>query len=175
MYIYHGTKNKFEDFDFSKIRENATQEGVGFYCTDNKDIAERYGHNGYVNIYKFVGKKHLSSDRVTLTKEMLKKYLLALHEEGSYLDNYGDVEWEGIDNVLKSALNGILDYSTDDVEIVSGICNAYGSFEEPLLKLYELFGFDHSIVEGTWGNQNIYLILNPSAIKFIKREKSLKK
>lgn len=170
MYIYHGTKNVFEKFGFSKIRENATQEGVGFYCTDNREIAERYGHNGYVNTYKFIGQKHLSSDEVTLTEDMLREYLLVLHEEGSYLDNYGDVDWEGISSVLNSAVNSILDYATDDVEIVSGICNAYGNFEEPLLKLYELFGFDHSIIKDTWGNQSIYLILNPSAIEFVKRE-----
>lgn len=172
MYIYHGTKNKFKEFDFSRIRENATQEGVGFYCTDNKEVAERYGHNGYVNTYKFVGTKQLSSNEVTLTENMLKKYLLALHEEGSYLDNYGDVSWEGVDRVLNNAVYNSLEYATDDIEIISGICNAYGEFEEPLVKLYELFGFDHSIVNAEWGNQKIYLILNQSAIQFIEREEN---
>lgn len=167
--IYHGSKNNFKEFSFNKIRTNATSEGVGFYCTDKKSIAERYGNNGYLLEYKFVGKKELSSKKVTLTKDKLKKYLIALHEEDSFLDNYGDVSWEGFEKVLNRAIKSLLEYSKDDVEIVSGICNAYGDFEMPLKILHKLFRYDHSLVKATWGeNQTIYLILNQSAIKFVK-------
>lgn len=170
--IYHGSKNNFKEFSFTKIRTNATSEGVGFYCTDKKSIAEGYGYGGYLLEYNFVGKKELSSTKVTLTRSMLKKYLLALHEEDNYLDNYGDISYEGLTKVLNTAINNSLEYATDDVDIISGICNAYGDFEKPLKILTKLFGFDHSIVKAAWGgNQTIYLILNQSAIQFIKSTK----
>lgn len=170
MRIYHGSKNDFREFSYDMIRTNATSEGVGFYCTDNKNIAKRYANNGYVMEYEYVGEKRLDSKEISLTENELKFFLTALDEEDEFLSNYGDVAWEGFENVLNRAIQDVLEYN-DDIDIISGICNAYGEFKRPLEILYETLGYDSAIVEASWGNQNIYLILNNKAIKFIKSEK----
>lgn len=168
MKIYHGSKNKFETFSYDKIRTNATSEGVGFYCTDNKEVAERYGSNGYVMTYEYKGRKRLNSKKVTLTEDELRKYLLALDEDDEFLSNYGDIGWDGIDKVLACALEDLLEYSKDDVELISGICNSFGGFERPLEILYDVLGYDSAIVDAKWGNQKIYLIFHNSALKLIE-------
>ena len=167
MKIYHGSKSNFKEFDLNMIRTNATTEGVGFYCTDNKSIAERYAQGGYLLEFEYCGKKTLSSEKVTLTKDEMLKYILAINVETDFLSNYGDVEYEGYSKVLRRAINSFCEYSRDDVEFVSEICNTCGDFEMPLNVLYKTLGYDSAIVKADWGNQNIYLIFTNEAIKHV--------
>lgn len=170
MRIYHGSKNEFKEFCYDMIRTYATSEGVGFYCTDNRDVAKRYANDGYIMEYEYVGKKRLDSTKVSLTRNELRTFLIALNEEDEFLSNYGEVAWEGFENVLNRAIQDVIEYD-DDIDIISGICNVYGGFKRPLEILYETLGYDSAIVEASWGNQNIYLILNNKAVRFIKSEK----
>lgn len=176
MIVYHGSKSNFKRFDYGRIRERATSEGVGFYCTNKKDIAERYAEcNGYVMHFEFQGKKAISSKKITFTKKNIAKFLKELHKKNEYLSNFGDVEYEGYDKVVDRALSSLFEYSQDDMEILSDICNSCGSFETPLKLLYKMFGYDYCIVDANWGNegkkQKIYIILNNAAIKHVKSER----
>ena len=168
MKIYHGSKNEFKEFDSNLIRSNATDEGVGFYCTDNLGVASSYGDQGYVMEYEYIGKKRLSSEKITITLKDLTEFIIKLNEEDEFLSNYGDTAWEGFEKVLKRALNSLLENNKDDVELISEICNTDGGFESPLKLLYEVLGYDSSIVNAKWGNQKIYLIFHNSAIKYIR-------
>ena len=171
MKIYHGSKNCFKKFDLERAREHGTQEGVGFYCTDNKSVAYRYGSNGYVMTYEFKGKKAISSKKQTVSRKEWAKYILALDKEDEFLSNYGDIHWEGVDSVLNTALDNLLEDGDDDVEILGGICNASGSLSSPIELFYKTLGYDHAIIDADWGNQKIYLILNNKALKLIETEK----
>lgn len=149
MIVYHGSKNKFEKFDYEYMGWNATSEGFGFYFTDSKQIAEGYA-SGFLYTVEFTGKKSLSSDKKTITKAQLRKFLTRLDETGQYLSNYGDTEYEGFNKVLSEAVNSTYN-SDDDVEMICGICNAYGNKEEVLQELYKMFGFDSIVLQAAWG------------------------
>lgn len=167
MKIYHGSKNSFKEFDYNLIRTNATTEGVGFYCTDNIAVAKQYSYEGYIMEYEYVGNKQLNSNEVSLTREELSLYMKKLNEVSEFLSCYGDVEWEGYNNVLNTALDNILEWSEDDIDIISQFCTICGDFEKPLTILYEVLGYDSAIIDAKWGDQKIYLILNNNAIKHL--------
>lgn len=168
MKVYHGSKNNFELFDYSKIRTNGTTEGVGFYCTDNFSIAKHYSFEGYIMEYEYIGKKTLDSKKVSLTRNELEKYILKLNEECEFLSNFGDIEWEGFDKVLNGAIDDIMEFSEDDIDIVSELCTICGEFELPLKVLYDTLGYDSSIIDADWGKQRIYLIFDNSALRYLK-------
>lgn len=43
LVVYHGTKAQFEEFAGEKIGQSGTSEGVGFYFTNDRNIATGYG------------------------------------------------------------------------------------------------------------------------------------
>lgn len=173
MIVYHGSKQKFDQFDYKYMGLNGTSEGFGFYFTDSKQIAEGYAYEGYLYTVDFVGKKPLSYTSKTITKEQLTRYLKRLDETGQYLANYGETEYEGFNKVLNDAVNNVYHYSDDDVEMICGICNAYGCKEEPLRELYNMFGYDSIEVQAEWGivPHKIYIATVHEAIQIINVEK----
>jgi len=180
MIVYHGSPNKFNTFDYSCIGQNGTSEGIGFYCTDNKTIAEGYAkesrnngkYEGYLYTIEFNGKKSLSSTKRTITKSMLKKYLLTLQNNGiDYLSNYNDVEYYGVNKVLIEATEAENEASSNDVDLICSICHGSGNTEICLKTLYNTFGYDSIILQAEWGinditkeNQNLYIALVNEAI-----------
>lgn len=172
MLVYHGSKELFELFDYSKIGTNGTTEGKGFYFTDNIGIATGYGQNGYLYIVEFNGTKTLNSEGKTITREQLKKYLLALHEETDYLSNWGEVGFEGLRNVLNQAVDGEYDSSDNDVDLISGIANASGNMEASLSLVYKVLGYDSIVLDADWGKgQKLYIALTNDIINIVDVKK----
>ena len=172
MKYYHGSPNKFEIFDYNKIRTNGSSEGLGFYFTDNIDIAKGYGSDGYLYCVKLKGKKPLSDNEKTITKDDLKMYIEELHMFTNFLDNYGEIEYSGYDYVLNLALDSEYNYNDTDTEIISSIYNAVGENEKTITLLYELLGYDHILSKPTWGeNQNIYIALTNDIIEILNIDK----
>ncbi|MCR8994610.1 hypothetical protein [Brevibacillus laterosporus] len=174
--VYHGSAMKFDRFDYDKIGKNATAEGFGFYFTSKKSIAENYAHKGYLYTVEFMGKKSLSSTKKTITKNQLKKFLERLNETGEYLSNYGDIKYEGFNDVLQNAVELEWENSNNDVDLICSICNAYGGKEEVLTELYNMFGYDHIQVNAEWGNSEdiencLFIATVNEAFKIINVEK----
>lgn len=168
MKVYHGSKSLFDTFEYKYIGTNGTIEGKGFYFTDSLDVATRFAEEGYLYTVEFNEKKSLSSKEVTFSKGDLKKYLLALHEKTNYLSNWGDVQFEGLENVLQEALDSTYDDSNNDVELISGIVNSSGDIETSLSLLYNLFAFDSIVVDADWGDgQRLYIALTNEIIKIV--------
>lgn len=168
MIVYHGSKELFKMFDYNKIGLNGTSEGKGFYFTDKIGIASGYGEGGYLYTVEFSGKKSLSSDERTITREELKRYLLALHEETDYLSNWGEIAREGLDKILNKAVDGEYEYSDNDVDIISSITNASGNMEVSLLLVYKILGYDSIVLDAEWGSgQKLYIALTNDIIKFV--------
>ncbi|MFF2531521.1 hypothetical protein ACFVS2_21675 [Brevibacillus sp. NPDC058079] len=167
--VYHGSRELFEVFDYSKIGTNGTMEGKGFYFTDSVGVASGYGGDGYLYTVEFHSKKPLSSEKKTITKEGLKKYLLALHEATDYLFYWGDVACEGLEKVLNKAVSGEYDHSANDVDIISGIANASGNMEASLSLVYQVLGYDSIVLDADWGNgQKLYIALTNDIIQIIE-------
>lgn len=172
MKLYHGSPSKFDQFKPDFMRTNGTAEGIGFYFTTDKDIAEGYAHEGYLYTVEINGHKALSSEEITLTYEEVEKLILALDEKDEYLSNYGDKEWEGFEKVLNEAVNSTFDFCDNDVEIISGIYNTNGEDKEVLSMVYDLLGYDHYVVETpTWGEgQKIVIALTNEIIDILEVE-----
>jgi hypothetical protein len=171
MLVFHGSKELFDVFDYNKIGLNGTMEGKGFYFTDKSSIAEGYAQGGVLYSVEFNGKKMLHSDKKTITRQHLKKYLKALDEKTGYLSNWGDKEYDGLEKVLNEAVRGEYENSDNDVDLISGIANASGDIEASLTLLYQLLGYDSIVVDAEWGNgQRIYIALTNDIIRIVDVE-----
>ena len=170
MKVYHGSPNLFSKFDYSRIRTNGTSEGVGFYFTDNKDIATGYAQNGYLYIVELNGRKALSDNEKTLTRNELKKLLIELDKRIECLSNYGDVHYDGFENVLNTALNLEYDNNDTDTDIMGSLYNSNGESEVVIHLFYELLGYDHIVSNPSWGNQKLYIALTNDIIDIIEVE-----
>lgn len=168
MIVFHGSQQLFDTFDYGKIGLNGTSEGKGFYFTDSINVANHYGINGYLYTAEFNGKKSLSSDKKTITRQQLKKYLLALDEKTEYLSNWGDKDYEGLEKVLNEAVRGEYDQSDNDVDMISAISNTSGDMKTSLSLVYELLGYDSIMLDAEWGNgQRIYIALTNEIIDIV--------
>lgn len=168
MLVYHGSKNLFEVFDYSKIGTNGTTEGKGFYFTDSMRVASGYGQDGYLYIVDFNGEKSLSSEEKTITPQQLRGYLLALHQETECLSNWGEVAYEGLERVLDEAVRGEYEQSDNDVDVISGIANASGNMELSLSLVYKVLGYDSIVLDAEWGKgQKLYIALTNDIIKIV--------
>lgn len=176
--VYHGSPERFESFDYSGVGTNGTSEGHGFYFTDSREVASHYtnGAAGYLYEVDFHGKKALAIDKITIDREKFREILKVAHEANGYLDNWGDIEYEGEDVVLNRALEG--SYYTgsgaNDVDNIGGLINAAeGSAEAVYRLLYEKYGYDHIPAKPDWGtiDQTVYVATVPEAftIREIKK------
>lgn len=178
--VYHGSHALFNKFDEKFIGMNANSEGKGFYFTNDYTIAEGYaGETGYIYEVLFKGKKSLSSETITMTRNEVKFFLKAIHEEFDYLYDWGDVDSDGIEKVLETAIEGELSGSSNDVDIIAGVCNLVGDNGGVLNVLFQTLGYDSIIVDAQWGRkefkQTLYIALISNIIEILnvsKREKS---
>ena len=176
--VYHGSPADFSTFSLEYLGTNGTNEGYGFYFTDKKGIAEGYskGDNGSGKLFEVYLdiRKPLSDTEVTMSRAQFKKLLVALNEQvdadGEKLDilsNYGDVEWDGLNNVLNYAIELEYDGNDNDVDIVHSVINSSGNMKTVFEVLRKVTGYDGIIVkEATWGgDQTIYIAFHPEQIK----------
>jgi hypothetical protein len=167
---YHGSPNKFDEFSYDFLGTQGTSEGKGFYFTNKKDIAKGYQKdNGnlfeaYIDI-----KKPLSMETITMTRGGLAKFLKSLDPNGEgYLSNFGDATTEGYNRILNEAINSLLSYNENDVDLICDIVNggAGGNPENiyPILKT--TLGYDGIIAQyPNWGKgQTVSVAFNNDQI-----------
>ena len=173
LVVHHGTDAEFNEFSSKFIGQLGTQHGQGFYFTSNKQFAGNFGKNiksFFLNI-----RKPLSSEELTLSYEDCMKLMDAIDRnqceadpEFGYgiLSDYGDVDSEGREKVLKNAAN--LEYRScdNDVEIVGSLINASGDYNIVVNTLYELFGYDGIMRP----EKEIYVIHHPNQAKEISNQ-----
>lgn len=97
-------------------------------------------------------------------------------EDGEPLDflaNYGDVAWEGLNNVINSAMEVEYDGSDSDVNMIHSIINGCGNMETVFKVLRKTTGYDGIVVkDATWGgDQTIYVAFNPDQAKNVSNKK----
>lgn len=167
---YHGSAAKFESFSYSEIGKNGTNEGIGFYFTSSESIARGYatknGNRGFLYTVEFTGKKSLSSDKKTITRGQLKHLLQKLGSD--YLNNYMEIDFYGIDRVIKETVNQLWDYNENDVDLISCIGNADNNWNRLYGILESEFGFDSIVLENpSWGEHVIYIALTHNAYEIL--------
>lgn len=176
--VYHGSPNDFNVFTYDKLGSNGTNEGFGFYFTDKKNIADGYAGEGRTAMQLYLNiEKPLSIDSKVMTKQQLTKFIRTLDPNGQgYLSNWGDVSYEGYNNVLKKAVDAEYNGSTNDVDMISGIANAAPmGYEDVYRSLKSSIGYDGIVVNNPeWGNdpaygkpQTIYVAFFPEQVKSV--------
>ena len=143
--LYHGTPNEFTQFNYDFIGSNGTALGKGFYLTDSRDIASGYvGESGKImELYANI-EKPLSLTEKNITKAKYKKFVKAVDKAtgGDYLSNYGEVDYEGYNNVLSRALDDYT-YDDNDVDLIHSVFNTSGlGWEEGFRLLKKTLGYD---------------------------------
>lgn len=174
MILYHGTKNYFDTFSLDYLRTNGTSEGLGIYLTDSKQVAKSYAFdNGYTLTVEFNGKKPLSSTELTLSKDEIREYILEIHQETGLLNDINDISYYGFNKVLEEALEMFFS-NESDTDLISEVGNTVGDLKTALDIIYTKFGYDHAVVDATWGyelgQKYIYTVFTPDVLEILKRE-----
>lgn len=169
LVVYHGTKNKFDEFDPTKMSWEArlSQQGPGFYFTNNKKAASGYGKpiNTYVSIKNPLEIKDLSQN---ITKEQALE-----------LFNNGDYDWfytNYLPFITKQTgtREQLLDkYISDnlgrgfDKFVLKNIKRAYtqeAGYTKLLNNMQDVLGVD-GIIERPTKTDAVYVALSPNQIK----------
>jgi len=171
--VYHGTRAVFEVFDLNKSGQNGQALGKGFYFTNSRGLAEGYGDIG--EFYLSLQNPTFSPTKKTITISQVKKILAELEKHDEYLlSNYGDMESEGRQAVLKRALEDIYDSSKDDADVIASFINLGGVERDIVMRsIIDFTGKDGFITSadiaamGVKSDDNVYVALLPTQIKSI--------
>lgn len=173
LVVYHGTDADFNEFSSKFIGQHGTQHGQGFYFTSNKKFAGNFGKNiksFFLNIRKPLSTNELTlsyNDCIKLMDAVDKKQCEADPEFGyGILSDYGDIDTDGRENVLKNAVDLEYSSSDNDVEIVGSLINTSGDYDIVVNTLYELFGYDGIMCP----EKEIYVIHHPNQAKEISNQ-----
>jgi len=169
LVVYHGTKNKFDESEPSKMswQTRLSQQGPGFYFTNNKKAASGYGKplNTYVSIKNPLEIKESSQN---ITKEQALE-----------LFNNGDYDWFYTDYLpfitkQTGTREELLDkYISDnlgrgfDKFVLKNIKRAYtqeAGYTKLLNNMQDVLGVD-GIIERPTKTDAVYVALSPNQIK----------
>jgi hypothetical protein len=169
LIVYHGTENEFDEFKSEYMGQTGTALGQGFYFTSNEDEAAGFGNivkTFYLNI-----RKPLSLDKLTLKSNQIMKLVDAIDKaqcekdpEFGYgiLSDFGDVDYEGRNTVLRDATQSLLD-EENDVELVGGLINMSGDYDLVVNVLRKVLGFDGVICR----ERGVYVVHHSNQVKRI--------
>ncbi len=185
LVVYHGTSEDFHTFDFSKAGKNGSQEGYGFYFSDDKRITNHYGDiqkEVYLNITK-----PLYNSKRTIKKSELVKFVNALIDldeqtqeipwQDSFISNYVDTysQYKTRESAVRAFVDTIWEYNDNDMDLIYEV--AYGdgrTYENSTMKdfydvLTRTIGYDGNIAEWEYsdGKSNVYVTFNPEQSKYI--------
>ena len=171
--VYHGSSAVFNVFSADFMSQHGSSEGQGFYFTDYKDMAEGYQKKGgqllegYLNITK-----PLSDSEVTLSAPEVKRLLKALDPTGDDVilnyDSQGGMGYPSkawYNRALADTVNMIMSTSESDSEILAEIANAGAGSGNVMDTVRKVLGYDGYIVEGKYGNANVYVAFGSDQFK----------
>lgn len=187
--VYHGTVDgSFNEFKYDFIGRNGTSEGKGFYFTDDIEYAEAYtgsvntGMFGYSKEHTTITKtdksklfrvylnicKPLSTEKKTITKSQLTTLIKNMDKTGNnYLSNWGDVQYDGYDNVLRETVNNVYEFNDNDVDLIHELLNGgFMSYNEFYDLLRKTLGYD-GIISKEGNRGTFYIVFNSNQIKEI--------
>ena len=173
--VYHGSGSFFSEFSFNFVGKSGLFEGLGFYFTDSKAVADRYstgpeGKRGtekgtVYEVYLNVAKP-LSSSKVTMTRDEYIGFLTALEAEGITDPSFGTVSEKRWDKLYREAKS---DRELFALSVEYGRPEAADRF---LRILQYTTGYDGLITEkpGWGGEQTVYLAFFPDQIKLVSNK-----
>jgi len=159
LVCYHGSGTAIEEFKYEFTNQGADQLGSGFYFTT--DITEAEGYTGKTEstkgsklggsdnptvhpVYLCI-KKPLDADKIGNVKyDKINFFIKRSPELADALSNYGDVEWEGKEKVIRAATEI---HVIENDNIVKGLFSLANDFysdhpKEFNWKIYQALGYD---------------------------------
>lgn len=172
--VYHGTLADFNQFDYGTI--TSFNEGVGFYFTDNKDVANGYGESKHV--YLSI-QKPLPYDQKNFSPSVIRKIVQRIAESEAkkndadiadgFLSNFGDVRTDGFTSVVNEAVHLLKGDATAN-DFIGGLFNAGVNARTLLQSVKDVTGYDGIIADGfsnsKVGDNHIYVAWFPEQIKY---------
>jgi hypothetical protein len=174
MVVYHGSSSYFEQFDIGMIgNKHGTGSGHGFYFTDSYELAKGYAEGNSANVMHIYLKieQPMTLTQRKINRAKFKEILMELYKKDKEaLSNYGDVPYDGINNVLNEALDSIMGGSDNDVDIIHDILNSgTGSYRDVFTILKKVTGYDGIITKA--GSDTVYVVFLPEQVAQIKNDK----
>lgn len=169
LIVYHGTESEFDEFKSEYMGKTGTALGQGFYFTSNKEDAEAFGN--IVKAFFLNIRKPLNADKLTMTRQEITKLVDTIDKtqcerdpEFGYgvLSDYGDVDYEGRNNVLRSAVEMLM-AENNDIELVGGLINVVGDYDLVVNVLRQTLGYDGIINK----ERGVYVIHHANQAKQI--------
>lgn len=172
LIVYHGTDSEFDEFKSEFMGKTGTALGQGFYFSSSNEDASAFGTNVkafYLNI-----RKPLSLDELTLTPNEIRTLIDSIDKaqceidpefEYGILSDFGDVDYEGRNKVLKTATQMLSD-EDNDVELIGGLINASGDYDLVVKVLRNTLEYDGVICR----DRGIYVVHHPNQIKEISNQ-----
>ncbi|MDR0509541.1 MAG: hypothetical protein LBH06_00425 [Rikenellaceae bacterium] len=180
LVVYHGSPNTFTEFNSKYMGTSGTSDGQGFYFTDAREYAEAFtsgrnfdtgdGTRGELFETFLNLRRPLSSNKLTITKKELGEIIRRIDElsgeglEHMFLSNYGDVDMEGLNSVLKYATDFEHENSDNDAELIGGLVNASGSLTDVYGALRDVVGYA-GIIAPKADRSTHFVVGLPSQIK----------
>ena len=180
LVVYHGTKSDFHTFDYSKVGQSSGRsEGQGFYFTTDKDIASGYSTDGriiqaYISMQKPLKFDAKPFNRIQLSK-LIKQITVEEKSEGTdagdgFLSNYGDIQYDGLNSVINSAIDGLIDEESA-LDQLGGLVGAGVSVQTINNAVTKALGYD-GIISNGYSNEGakggtIIIPFHPNQIKSI--------
>ena len=119
IFFYHGSPFRISEFTDEFLGIGHDQLGSGIYATSNRSSARGYAQATPDKLCQFPHLKHAETVhtlRINISKPLdahdirplsldeVRRIVLQSPELDSALENFGDVEWEGLNTVLNRAL-----------------------------------------------------------------------
>lgn len=173
LVMYHGTASDIQKFDTAYAGKGNDQYGSGFYFSDNPEIANSYvhgntdiSHNAAPNVipvYLSLKKPIYTSDTKPLSKDHIRRLIKSAPDHMDTLSNYGDVDYEGYNSVLNSAVNAHIDIPK--FHAMNHIHNDFynGNTQEFLKNFKKITGHDGAIEDTL--DHKIVVVFDPNDIK----------
>lgn len=171
---FHGSKHLFDAFSYDHLGAAGTQHGWGFYFADKAELIGYYaGDEGFVYHIDFHPQAPLPNDKLTLTESDMKEFVEFADKKtnGEFLENWGDVAYEGRDVVLNRAIKEQFykGEGANDVETITNFLNTEESVSgEVYSYLYNKYGYDSITLKDDegWTDGQIYVATVPEAFDF---------
>jgi len=173
LVTYHGTKNKFDEFKFEKMSWEArlSQQGPGFYLTNNKKEASGYGKP--MNAFASIKNPLIVS---AASSSISKEQAYELFKNGDYdyfysdyLPFYTKTKEENLtkDQLIKKYVDGMVVGFGFDKKVLQNIKRAYNQdtgYEKMMSDVSSILGVD-GVIEKVSESTSVYVTFNPNQIK----------
>lgn len=167
--VYHGSPVKIDEFKYEFTNKGNDQLGSGFYFTTDIDEAKGYGDN--IHKVELTFQNPINADKKgKLSYSIVQNFILNSPNLEDALWNWGDVDHEGKDKVIRKATEAYVDYQKDT--IVNSLFAIANDFYPDHVKefnenIYKFLKFD-GIFKHHENGRTHYVAFFPSQIKLLQ-------